>query len=365
MKKTFMRTLAIVLTFCFTFAFSVSAGTAEIIGNIISTNNIGDLVEYDYVNKTYRTIPASSIPDYASMTTTTYELERMATELASASVNLSNTNTNSTVAPLDIITPLLGFQNTPPTQAPYSGVVLILFWVDKNGNGVIDEERENGVITSSEWCRGTGFLVAPDVVVTAGHNVVVYETDVPQVRIYPFYNSDTLPLDNNSDFVYPERWICSDYTSALNDAKGNTDSDSVLDNDWCVMKLQEPITDAHYFECSYSTSSVKNKSVTVSGYPGCATSGCLLDKCGEPSHITYKNYSSSGTVNQLFTFLGNRIQYTNNTKKGQSGSPVYDSDYICYAIHTHGDSDGNGDGNRGTVINKTVYNTISYYIDYE
>lgn len=44
-----MRTLAIALVFCFTYAFSVSAGIAEVIGDVIRVNTYDDLIEYDYI----------------------------------------------------------------------------------------------------------------------------------------------------------------------------------------------------------------------------------------------------------------------------------------------------------------------------
>ncbi len=355
MKKTFMRTLAIVLTFCFTFAFSVSAGTAEIIGNIISTNNIGDLVEYDYVNKTYRTIPASSIPDYASMTTTTYELDGLSSELTRLEsikeTVLPNTNTRGIV---DSSNPFL---HTPPMDEPYSGVVLLMMWYDKN---------DDGITQSAEWYRGTGFLVAPDVIVTAGHNIVEYNCDVPEVRIYPYYGSTTRPIETNSEYIYPERWICSEYVTALNNNSGRTTVDAVLNYDWCVMKLQEPINNAYYFECAHNVNNLLNQSVAISDYPKCVTMTCVDNECEIQSHWVYNNYTTYGIINEVSS---HRINYTNNTKGGNSGSPVYSTQtLICYAIHTHPRNVKEngvvvGIVNSGTIINQTIYNTMSYYIN--
>ena len=353
MKKIFMRTIAIVLTFCFTFTFSVSAGFLEIIGDIVSANNIDSLVEYDYVNKTYRTISASSIPDYASMTTTTYELSAMF-EVFSEVPSLAELE-NSNASPLTIVDPDEPFRETPPVedgivQEPYSGVVNLIIGHDSDNDGYASDEDEDC------WISATGFMVAPDVMVTAAHNIIDLSEPVVEMRVYSLTDSSISPKNLNEDFIYPERWV---YSSAYVDNISSNHNITAMDYDWCVVKLQEPIYGVHYFECSWDLSEIQYSTIAISGYPWCDSMTCAMG-CG---HKQYHQLTSEGSIQNNASYTGSaRVFYNNNARSGHSGSPVYDKiTHKCYAIHAYG-AQTPGGWNSGTIITQTIYNIISNYI---
>ncbi|MBQ8497420.1 MAG: trypsin-like peptidase domain-containing protein [Clostridia bacterium] len=347
MTMILKRTLATFLAICFTFIFSTSVGAISI-GEDTYSDQPENYLEYDYINKTYRTIPIDSIPDYASMTTTTYELDSMAAELPR--LTAINRAMESTVLPFSIVDKTKSFIHTPPTTDPYSGVVLLLTWVDINGNNIAED---------NEWKRGSGFMVAPDVMVTAAHHVVKYKDgeylDV-EVRIYPYYDSDYQPSVNSTDFIYPKSWICYDYIPAIEAANGNGGLVSALNYDWCVMKLQEELPNVYNYACSVNIQSSGTSLFIVSGYSKC-TSCSLSSSC---NHQTYHQYSSSGTITRKTDY---RVYFTNNTNGGVSGSPFYNAQTkVCYAIVN---SEVGTTENGGTLINENIYNAISYLIERE
>lgn len=354
MKKSLRTILAALLTLCFMLAFAVSAGAAEaaaaVIGNL-GRRESGDIIEYDYINKTERVIPADSIPDYAATTTTTYELPSMASELARlATMAETNAAMEGGASTFSIIDPSKPFVKTPPkvngaSSTPYSGVLFLRLGFDVTGDGETDA-----------YGRGTGFLVAPDVLVTAGHNIdhpdYVDDPDISivEVRIYPYAHSARMPSWwYDESYIYPKSWICYEYSAALRD-------DSLVSSnyDWCVMKLQQPIYDVYYFACSMSTDTILAQEMMISGYPHCTNAGCTDDNCDieECYQVT-----SSGNVIYVNDYI---MRYTNNTRPGNSGGPVYLSQTnICYAIHTY----SSASYNFGMKITRNVYNAISYYID--
>lgn len=92
--------------------------------------------------------------------------------------------------------------------------------------------------------------------------------------------------------------------------------------DWCVVTLQNDLgTNNGWFGVGTTNGSLKGTSVTISRYPG-ETAG----KAGF-------QYRHSGTILSSAVYT---VNYIIDTEGGQSGSPVYDSDYIAWAIHTTG-----------------------------
>lgn len=295
-----------------------------------------------------------SIPDYAATTTTTYELPRMASELARlaemAEMNASMEGGASTFSIIDSSKP---FVKTPPKinnipNNPYSGVVLLLLGYDYVLPNNSVERR---------YYRGTGFMVAPDVMVTAAHNVVNLDTPILEVRVYPYVDQSSMPNLNSDYFIYPARWrVSSDYQNCIRDGLYEA-----VNHDWCVMKLQASISDAYNFACSYNTNELLNKDIYISGYPHCTIASCP-DGCW---HQDYHQVTSSGTVYQIGDY---QVWYTDNTKGGNSGSPIYwPLTRVCYAIHAYGTGPQmvglSKTYNSGTKITTSIYNVIAGYVE--
>lgn len=356
MKYFIRRTLAVTLVLCFILAFSFSAGAVDAVGDAVASldkGESGNLIEYDYITKTKRIIPLDSIPDYASMTQTTYELEGMRSELtrlAEMSTGIS-IDTGSSVSPL-YLDPTKPYVKTPPKVNgvpvdPYSGVVFL-----QMKHRRVDEDGFERI----GYSRATGFLVAPDVVVTAGHCMDSVDCEIPEIRIYPYINSYIRPSWNYvTDYVHPASWICYEYSSAIRD-----ESIDQTEHDWCVIKLQQPITDAYNFACSYNIDEVLGQEISMSGYPNCIDVTCTKHTVGEPV-LCGKDICQQVTSTGNILYKNNNIvRYTNNGAHSSSGSPVYSSQTrICYAIMTYGSVNYNI-GNRITI---PVYNAISYYIN--
>ena len=363
MKNLIRRTFAVTLALCFILAFSFSAGAVDAIGNVaqsLDKGESGNLVEYDYITKTKRIIPLDSIPDYASMTQTTYELEGMRSELArlaemNASMN-EGMDMDGGASTFSIFDSKKGFEKTPPAtnnmpNTPYSGVMFQLVGIDLDNHG--DTEI---------YVQGTGFMVAPDVMVTAGHCVINLSTPIVEVRVCPYIHQGLgFVPENFSSFIYPARWVYSQ--SYVDCVKMNLKE--YKNHDWAVMKLQSSIADVYNFECSYTTDMLTNQDIVVSGYPNCATKGCTDGICVIPEHQNYYQVTSRGVIKESNIY---RVWYTNNTKSGSSGSPVYlPSTRVCFAIHADGidleAKDLSIKYNSGTVISKNIYNVISSYIN--
>ena len=341
MKTIIKRFTSVFLAFCMILVFSQSI-MVNAVDEIpdYNSNEIEYYIEYDCVNQTYQRIPVNSIPDYANTTTTTYVLNAMSSELPrlqdisdSYAEPLANLNDDA-------------YAFTPPTSDPYSGVVLIMFYTD------------------GQWHRGTGFMVAPDVLVTAAHNMVNYkdgEFQSFEFRVYPNYNSlSTSPLSTNNDYILPLMWTCYDYADAIDGTDGNATNIDVLKYDWCVVQLQESIPNAYNFACSTGVKTSWFTKYRTSGYPYCVVSNCTNNECNHTR--SFLQCTSEGLIKKKDDYM---VYYTNNTRGGMSGGPLYKkSNNVCYAIITSEYLSVSGTlYNAGTIINDKIYNAISYYIE--
>ncbi len=253
----------------------------------------------------------------------------------------------------NIIDPNASFDKTSPTDsngnpvAPYSGVMYLMIGVnmDFDSDGIVD-------MYVADYSQGTGFLVAPDVLVTAAHCICLEEHELASVRVYYYHHRAIAPSATYStDYVYPARWV---YSTAYTD-NYLTDKATASNYDWCVIKLQEDIVDAYNFSCTYNSIQL-NDAVSLSGYPRCD----LLSCGNECSHL--KNgyqVTSTGNVVGMNEY---RVFYTNNSRSGHSGGPVYYTDTkVCVAIH----SATAVDYTIGVIISEYIYNVIASYIQME
>ncbi len=321
MTKTLRKSIAILTCVCFIFSFAVTAECANVITELITVNNNSDLIEYDYINQTYRTISASEIPDYAS-TATTYELDCLSDDLDILS-NLA-LSSNTEIAPM-YINPNAPFVLSPPVvngvkQVPASGTMILMIGIDyleKDGN--LDGQTD-------EYARGTGFLVSPNVMVTAAHNFVKNTTTekVVEVRVYPFYHDTVSPINTDADFVYPASWV---YSTAYPNS---------IDQDWCIVTLQESIPDAYFYACAYNRGTV-GTTVFTHSYPK------LTD-------YERRQYRSQGEILTPQS-TGNFIWMSCSIKGGSSGAPLcmYDIAHPLLAIGIVA-----REGNEGITYNVSV-----------
>ena len=342
MKKTIKQIFSSLLCVCFLVVFSFSVGAAEALSEVIASLDTAekyDIIEYDYVTGTKRVIPWESIPDYSSTTSTTYELAAIASELPKLA-QMRAAQAGASVSPFSVIDPDGPYTLTPPRtgntyNVPYSGVVYLMLGITLSSGS-----------QHHTFSRATGFMVAPDVIVTAGHAFVDEEHEITEVRIYPYYHSSVQPSINYGYYIYPERWVCADYADTI----GTSEADN---HDWCVVKLQEPLPDAFYFPCTYELLSYTTHPVFISGYPSCTDVTCTIENC---MNQDFHQVTSEGYATQVSPYL---LRYDNNTYGGNSGSPVYLPSYVCVGIH----SKGGITYNQGVKITEDIYNVISYYIN--
>lgn len=335
MKKLIKQTLSVMM--------AVSLLTTinyKVVADDISVESEYDLVEYDYVNRTERIISADEIFDYSATTTTTYELDSMATYVAEL---------EQKVSPCGIIDPSGSYDQTSPVDANgnpvpvYSGVMYVMIGLDTDGDGFTNNPAAG---------RATGFLVAPNVLVTAAHIMVDENFDVSEIRVIPFYHDDDPPYASYSDYVYPEKWVMS--TAYTNNWQSNPNEASKYD--WCIIKLQEDIPGAYCFECTYDTSSLLGTSVAISGYPSCGDKNCTDQYCDRTGY----QITSTGIADYITT---HNIFITNNAKPCHSGSPVYSTtSKKCCAVFTQGNATINGNiRNKGVLITQFMYNVMASY----
>ena len=130
------------------FAFAASAGAVEAVDAWVSSfdnGDFGDIVEYDYINKTERIISQDEIFDYASVTRTTYELDGMESELDRlAEMNASmSIGVDGGASTLGLVNPDEPYTLSPPVnngvyQSPSSGTMLLLLGIDTDNDGGTD-----------------------------------------------------------------------------------------------------------------------------------------------------------------------------------------------------------------------------------
>lgn len=193
-----------------------------------------------------------------------------------------------------------------PELFPYSAITFLYLGQDTNGDGKTDS-----------WGYGTGFMVGERVMLTAAHCYWSKQHGwIEECRTYVKQNSSKL----GSTYYYPSSWNCpTNYTN-------NVD----YRYDWCVVKMSNPI--GKQTGClGYGTGgSMLNKKLTTSGYPG--------DDLGIQKMCTGKASYEDSYI----------CKFNMDSIAGQSGSPIYDSDYIVWAILTY-EGDGFNQGNKLTA----------------
>lgn len=204
-----------------------------------------------------------------------------------------------------------------PNYSLYSYVVMLDIGRDYNGDGSIDN-----------WALGTGFMEGPDCTVTAAHCFWSSQHGwAQQVRTHKNQTGST----KNSPYYYPATWLCP--TPFANNGDSNYD--------WCVVTMQTNLGDmTGWFGKYYTSGSLNNTSVSVSGYP-------------DDSAHWYSQYKATGSITGTTPYL---IHHNVDTTGGQSGAPIYKANGQAIGIHTHGV--GSSSYNKGVRFTKPLYDIL-------
>lgn len=260
-----------------------------------------DLVMYDYVNKTEHTYSSQIDHDVTENT--------KVTGINSEKVALGYIPDNLAKVDEMIGTKALieGSQMKAvyPAAYPNSTITHLKIGYDSDGNNQADT-----------WYIGSGFIVGPDVMLTAAHCFWSKEYGwAKEVKCYLKYEETTQQV-----YSYPESWICpTEYTQGGDG-----------EYDWCVVTLQQNVGE-------------------TTGWLGFGVSDNLLNKSIKAGGFTY------GENGRIYQFQNDRIiAYNASTLPGQSGGPVFDNDGIAWGIHAYGSS-----LNSGCKINSYLFDLIS------
>lgn len=251
------------------------------------TTQVEQLLEVDVVNGTERIVDLPELATY-SMSVDTASSEGM--------------SDRSIIGGSDERTKI-----TNTTSSPYYGIAYLSITMEDGGT-----------------FRGTGFMISPNTMLTAGHCLKSSTTKAKSVTVYPGRSGSTKPLTAKMTKYYTD----TKYTG------------SQAEWDYGIIVLDSNVgnTTGWFGLHGTSGSSIGTSNIKVTGYPA-DLPGNYMWTCG-------------GTVSNITT---NRFRHTADTAGGESGSPTYyyNSTYGNQAvgIHTHG-------GNYSRRITATLVNWL-------
>lgn len=245
----------------------------------------------------------------------------------------SSNDTRSIIGEDDQITPV------NVNNFPYRCIVYLRSFFDLNNDGTYDI-----------YLEGTGFLVGPNVMVTAGHNFYCGLTInnsveyfwVDECRIYPRQASEEISEDTD-DYYYPKSWTYS--TAFLYDEDTPSNNANNLQHDWIVANLFSPLGSTNgWLSVRDWELSVNGLNAYLSGYPA---------DSDDKLHFQYR---TTGVIQQSDAYM---LAYNMDAEPGNSGSPVYINGSTVIGIHTLGTGNSFYPGkNCGVRITESLYNII-------
>ncbi len=280
------KVVALVSTVVFLLS-SLAVSAEEVPRNAAEAAQVEQLLEVDVLRGTERIVNLSP--------TATYSMDA---DTASSDVILGR----SIIGGSDERTKI-----TNTTASPYYGIAYLSITME------VGEEY-----------RGTGFMISPNAMLTAGHCLKSPTSKAKSVTVYPGRNGASKPITANMTKYY----VDTKYTG------------SEAEWDYGIVVLDSNVGDTTGWFGLHGTSgsSLGTTEITVSGYPA-DLPGSYMWTCG-------------GTVSNI---KANRFQHTADTAGGESGSPTYFQNGIygnqAVGIHTHG-------GNYSRRITPTLVNWL-------
>lgn len=172
------------------------------------------------------------------------------------------------------------------------------------------------------WC--SGFLVAPDIIATAGHCITDQEKCATTKLVFGFHEAE----GGNTSILKKENvYSC---VSILSREQNHVDK-----NDYALVKLDRPVEGRTPFQLSSDQPAVGDELILYghpSGLPQIKTDGAMVRSIDDPVFIV-ANSDSYG---------------------GNSGSPVTDQNGRVAGILVRGDTDFIGDSERGCYLSNKV-----------
>ncbi|KAH0428448.1 glutamyl endopeptidase [Colletotrichum camelliae] len=201
--------------------------------------------------------------------------------------------------------------------------------------------KSNG---TSVWMMGSGWLISPDTVVTAGH--VVYDwghrlQSAIEIKCYIGYSGRASVGTSNVQARYGERIIT---TAEWIEAAGNRT------HDLAFIKVNRPFT-GNLRNIPFKETPLvgKGANLGVVGYPGDKYIEATNGQSGEKGAQMYEEFAS--TDYSIEKSERHMIEYQVSTFAGQSGAPilqVIDNGLISIGTHCYGG--GGDDSNSGNSI---------------
>lgn len=222
------------------------------------------------------------------------------------------------------------------TQAPYRYICLLEVYRQKTLTKVV----------SKHPLPSTGFLISPNVILTAGHSVYEKWDKVTRLVVRPFING--VPTPNNGIEFDGGKLTLQPHPKyrrhKLFPNKRNPQYDFgaiILPTD-TIFKLTHGhfLWDKNYLHSAQQPGDLAN----IAGYPSDTTDYILMQQTGRIVKVKPQS-----------------LRYDFYTRGGNSGSPIWvvvNGQTVVIGIHNTGTSSGTG-CNKGARINEDVYNLIS------
>lgn len=227
--------------------------------------------------------------------------------------------------------------SNPSSLDEYRSIVYIDIYV-KTNNGV------------QQVKRGSGFMVGPNTVATAGH--VINSEELAELSsennrwaykavVYPAKAGNSNPYGSatSTTLISNPTWT-----------NGSANDETAMENDWGIIRLNKNIGDyTGWLGLKWTSSHYRGETIMYAGYPD-----------GSP----YNKYMYYGEGNQN-SYKKTGLVYATGTvaKPGHSGSPAYtyysDLGYTAIGIVTHSSINGFG----FLKLSEWLYNELVSYRD--